>query len=193
MKESNQRIGSFDALRIILSLFVILLHFNNSNGGNALKYTENNMIGHEFLLVCESLAICAVNTFMILSGYFLDKKQMRRIIKPILLILTVMGYNSFFTLIKMISVGQFSLGIYIRSLIPINYFAWLYSVVYLLSPWINIMIKNVTKKHMQVLLILCSKSKQLIRIYFSFSFTIAPLFLLLLYSVLPKLPIAFCL
>lgn len=51
MKESNQRIGSFDALRIILSLFVILLHFNNSNGGNALKYTENNMIGHEFLLV----------------------------------------------------------------------------------------------------------------------------------------------
>jgi len=154
MKESNQRIGSFDALRIILSLFVILLHFNNSNGGNALKYTENNMIGHEFLLVCESLAICAVNTFMILSGYFLYKKQMRRIIKPILLILTVMGYNSFFTLIKMISVGQFSLGIYIRSLIPINYFAWLYSVVYLLSPWINIMIKNVTKKHMQVLLIL---------------------------------------
>ena len=154
MKESNQRIGSFDALRIILSLFVILLHFNNSNGGNALKYTENNMIGHEFLLVCESLAICAVNTFMILSGYFLYKKQMRRIIKPILLILTVMGYNSFFTLIKMISVGQFSLGIYIWSLIPINYFAWLYSVVYLLSPWINIMIKNVTKKHMQVLLIL---------------------------------------
>ena len=75
MKESNQRIGSFDALRIILSLFVILLHFNNSNGGNALKYTENNMIGHEFLLVCESLAICAVNTFMILSGYFCIKNR----------------------------------------------------------------------------------------------------------------------
>lgn len=47
MKESNQRIGSFDVLRIILSLFVILLHFNNSNGGNALKYTENNVIGHK--------------------------------------------------------------------------------------------------------------------------------------------------
>lgn len=33
-KTKNGRIASFDWLRMILAFFVIVLHFNNSNGGS---------------------------------------------------------------------------------------------------------------------------------------------------------------
>lgn len=32
-KEANERNSAFDVLRILLALFVIALHFNNSMGG----------------------------------------------------------------------------------------------------------------------------------------------------------------
>lgn len=98
MKEKNmhRRIASFDWLRMFLALFVIVLHFNISTGGAVLSYTVGNTFGHELALLSESVCICAVDVFMILSGYFLCKKQERRISKVVLLFATVMGYNSFF-------------------------------------------------------------------------------------------------
>ena len=154
METKSQRIASFDCLRIVLSLFVILLHFNNSSGGGALNLTVNNQIGHEMLLLGEGAAICAVDSFMLLSGYFLQSRQKRQIVKPVLLMFTVMGYNSFFSLMNMLYTGTFSIETYIRSLIPINYFVWLYCVVYLLSPWFNVIFENVERKKLELLLVL---------------------------------------
>ena len=147
LKAKEERIGSLDVLRIILCLFVITLHFNSCNGGAALKYTEGCFYNHEFALLCESFTICAVNAFMILSGYFLGKSQSREVIKPLFLILTVMGYNSFFCLAEMLLNKKFSVGLYVHSLIPINYFVWLYAAVYLLSPWLNIVFEYTSKKY----------------------------------------------
>lgn len=151
----NGRIASFDWLRIVLTFFVIVLHFNNSNGGAALAYTSENPFGHELALLSESICICAVDAFMILSGYFLCQKQERRISKVILLFATVMGYNSFFSISNMIVNGNYLLKNYIHSFIPINYFVWLYTVIYLLSPWINIIFNTLDKKKIRLLLCVC--------------------------------------
>ena len=48
---------------------------------------------------------------------------------------------------------NYSLSSVIHSLIPINYFVWLYCTVYLLSPWINLVVKNTTRKGMELLLL----------------------------------------
>ena len=154
-KTKNVRIASFDWLRMILAFFVIVLHFNNSNGGAALTYTAGNPFGHELALLSESACICAVDAFMILSGYFLCQKQERRISKVVLLFATVMGYNSFFSISDMIVNGNYSLKNYIHSLLPINYFVWLYVVVYLLSPWINIIFNTLDEKKIRLLLCIC--------------------------------------
>ena len=58
-----------------------------------------------------------------------------------------MGYNSFFALIGMLTNGNYSIGGYIRSLIPVNYFLWLYVAVYLLSPWINNIFEHTSEKN----------------------------------------------
>lgn len=55
----EERVGSLDALRIVLCVFVIVLHFNNSHGGAALTYTAGYFYNHEFALLCESFTICA--------------------------------------------------------------------------------------------------------------------------------------
>lgn len=122
VENENGRIASFDWLRMILALFAIVLHFNNSNGGAAFIYTTKNTFGHEFALLSESICICAVDTFMILSGYFLCQKQKRCLSKVVLLFVTVMGYNSFFVIVDMIMNGNYSLKSYVHSLIPSNYF-----------------------------------------------------------------------
>ena len=68
-----------DVLRIVLTIFVITLHFNNSMGGRAFIYTTN--INYELALIFESFSLCAVNVFLILSGYFLCNRKDRDIIK----------------------------------------------------------------------------------------------------------------
>lgn len=148
----ENRIASLDVLRIILCLFVIVLHFNNSNGGAALKYTEKNLFNHEFALFCESFSICAVDVFLILSGYFLIMSQWRGVRKPVFLIMAVMGTNSFFCIINMAVHNTWSLEKYVKSLIPINYFVWLYIAVYLISPWINIIFRNINKRNAERML-----------------------------------------
>ena len=57
-----------------------------------------------------------------------------------------MGYGVFFYLIKNILTHSVTIGGIVRSLIPINYFVWLYCGVYVISPWINKMINNLRKK-----------------------------------------------
>lgn len=148
---NEKRIASMDVLRIVLTIFVITLHFNNSMGGRAFIYTTN--INYELALIFESFSLCAVNVFLILSGYFLCNRKDRDIIKIILLMGMTMGYGVFFYLIKNILTHSVTIGGIVRSLIPINYFVWLYCGVYVISPWINKMINNLRKKDFERLIV----------------------------------------
>lgn len=117
---NGKRIASMDVLRTVLTIFVITLHFNNSMGGKAFIYT--NDINYELALIFESFSLCAVNIFLILSGYFLCNRKDRNIVKILLLMGMTMGYGVFFYLIKNIITHSVTMGGIIRSLIPINYF-----------------------------------------------------------------------
>lgn len=54
MKNKVKRIASLDGLRIILAVMVIILHFNNSNGGKAFILAATNHGVYEFLLALEA-------------------------------------------------------------------------------------------------------------------------------------------
>ena len=130
-----ERNSSIELLRIILMLFVITLHYNGMCG-HALEYCLHG-VNFYFTRLTESICICAVNCFMIISGYFLSfNKEIK--FKRILHILgIVIGINFFTELIGIIITKQFNLKSLIRCFLPENYFSTFYIITYILSPFIN--------------------------------------------------------
>lgn len=149
MEKKRNRIASLDVLRMILAVMVIILHFNNSNGGKAFIFAATNHGVYDFLLAMEALSICAVNCFVMLSGFFLCTNQKRYVKKPILLIGTVVCYNVLFYGIEMIITQNFSVVLLLKQSLPINYYVWLYSTLYLISPYINICLNQLDKRKFQ--------------------------------------------
>lgn len=74
MRERN---SNFELLRIILMVFVVILHYNNVEMGGALGYTTgiNKIVSH----FIEAFSICAVNCFVMISGYFMVDSFNRKV------------------------------------------------------------------------------------------------------------------
>lgn len=84
-----KRKSGIELLRILLIVFVILGHYVNPKVGAGLTFAKNNIINHNYLLIIYCISICAVNIFVIISGYFLSMSQKRSVRKIIDLILQV--------------------------------------------------------------------------------------------------------
>lgn len=65
--EKNERNSSIELLCILLGFAVIILHFNYYPGG-AVELTAG--FTQTILVFLEILCICAVNTFILISGYY---------------------------------------------------------------------------------------------------------------------------
>lgn len=126
---SGERKSNIELLRIFSILGVIILHYNNAQIGGGLRFAEANSINYLTLVTFESLFICAVNVFIIISGYFLIEKSSRNIWKIIELILQVMLINvAFYIINDCIIQKTFSLKKLLGSLIPNNYFV--FNIIY---------------------------------------------------------------
>lgn len=98
-----------------------------------------------------SLFVCAVNVYVLISGYFLSASNRRNIIKILeqlfqLILLSIIIY--------FVNSSGYSFVGFINSLIPCNWFVVLYIVLYLISPFLNLVIKELNKKQYVLLLVL---------------------------------------
>lgn len=151
----TERSSNFELMRLFLILFVIILHFNNPSRDGAFCYIENAPFSNKcFLFLMESLTICAVNTFVLLSGYFMIRKSTSNIRKVIDLFLTLVMYKFFICVGSEIYHSDFSIHKLLAALIPSNYYAWLYSTVFLLSPFLNILIGKLDKQYLHQFMII---------------------------------------
>lgn len=71
MKKTRE--SGIELLRILLMIGVIILHINNADIGGALKYVDNNSVNYIVLLILENIFVCAVDIFVIITGYFYVK------------------------------------------------------------------------------------------------------------------------
>lgn len=150
-----ERQSNFELLRIILITFVIMLHYNSSVAFSFIN--EASFINKAFLYGIESLSLCAVNAFVCLSGFFLHSKSKINIRKIIHLFLILFAFRIFFYIPNSIIHHNFQIKEIILCFFPNNYYANLYSVVFLLSPFLNQVTNRLTKKtHQTFLLILLS-------------------------------------
>ena len=105
--------------------------------------------------------ICAVNLFVLISGYFLSSSQKRDCLKPLKLVVQVILFNEAFYLITVIfGHNNLSLKHLVGSFIP-NWYVW-YVVIcvglYLISPYINLVLNYLHENggYKRFLIIVCS-------------------------------------
>ena len=154
LNSKAHRESNIELLRIISMLGVIILHYNNESMGGALRYVSFGSANYFILSVFESLFICAVNLFVLISGYFLIETQKRSIIKPVKLLLQLMIFNVIAYFIRVyLGTAGFSVSQLVNALIPNNYFVILYSVLYFISPYINVTMKSLDNHQLKRMMI----------------------------------------
>lgn len=147
----KERESNIELLRILTIIGVIILHYNNKFVGGAFEYVSSGSVNFYILNILESIFICAVNVFIIISGLFLyntEKRNLWKVIKLLIQVIVIYELKYIFTQV-VINKSTISITGLMFNLIPSNYFVILYIVVYILSPYINILIKSLDKKELQ--------------------------------------------
>lgn len=119
-----------------------------------MTYAQKGGLNFYLLYFLESCFICAVDLFMLISGYFLIESRSRDIWRVIELIVQVMIFNfGIYVLNTLMGNNEFSIRHAVNSLIPSNYFVILYCVVFLVSPFINKLMKVLGKKQLNTFIL----------------------------------------
>lgn len=150
MRERN---SNFELLRIILMVFVVILHYNNVEMGGALGYTTgiNKIVSH----FIEAFSICAVNCFVMISGYFMVDSFNRKVKKVFELFLKVIVYGIIMYLIGvMFNVLEFKWSSLLIRIVPQNYYVTLYCVLFICSLFYNILIRNLSSEWFNKLIVI---------------------------------------
>lgn len=154
MSNLNRRNVNIELLRIFCMYMVLVLHALNWSG--ALAYTTG--IHFWVYWFVEGLAIIAVNVFMLISGYF----QVNTTFKTknvINIILEVWCYSVLFSGIMLITGGANpSIEEAAKMILPITtkryWFVNSYLLVYLLSPFMNKVIKSISRRQYDALILI---------------------------------------
>ena len=133
--ETAQRNSNIELLRILLMIFVITSHFNGMACHILDRYTEG--FGYYFTRIIQSFAVCAVDCFILISGYFFSYNKKIKIQKIVDILFIVIGIALFNFVLRSIIEKTFSLKSLVASFIPQNYYATFYIILYLLSPFIT--------------------------------------------------------
>lgn len=144
------RDSNIELLRILAVMGVIVLHYNGNVAFNAVKGGTFNQY---ILFFLEGLFICAVNLFVLISGYFSSVSQKRKAIKPIELVAQVIAFRVLFYLLFNLP-NNITIGGFLDSLVPNNYYATLFITLYLISPYINIVLNKLNDKQLTVFALL---------------------------------------
>ena len=149
------RNSSFELLRIISMVLIIMHHYAYKIGTDYITPFSGNFF---FLQTFYMFGKLGVNLFVFISGYFLCSKEFH-LSKLIKLEIQVVFYSFFITLIfQIILTSGTEKKLLIESLFPLFTFKyWFYNtyfVLYLLFPFLNIFIRNTSKKCFSRLIII---------------------------------------
>lgn len=150
----KQRNSNFELMRIVSMLMIVVWHFILHGG----VLQNSDGLTKILLDVIHAIFFVHVNSFVLLSGYFNYNKVMR-LGKAIKLNNSVWFYSSIILLIFIISGTEISKVTLLHTLLPISYsdywFFTCYLILFLISPILNIVIKNSDKTTMKKIIFTC--------------------------------------
>ncbi len=153
MKEMRK--SNFELLRIVCILMIITLHYNSSMGG-VLNNVETNTVNYYVAHFIQSLCIVAVNAFIIITGYFSYKKNNIKISKIAHLFYLCLVYGILIFGIYLLlgnTIDKSTILEFIKTIFD-RWFVVIYSILYLLIPYINKLINNLSEKELKTLIII---------------------------------------
>ncbi|MCR4688220.1 MAG: acyltransferase [Saccharofermentans sp.] len=151
MRQTN-----IELLRIISMLLIVAHHFA-AHGGFEFDPSDTSL-NYLFLLFIDLGGKVGVNAFVLISGYFLSQSSMKTG-KVIKLWLQVFTYSVILYSICLIC-GIETVGCdnYLEAMLPITHTQWWFAgtffVLYLISPYINVLLDSLTQKQHQGMLLL---------------------------------------
>ena len=160
MNKNASRASNFELLRIIAMLMILTLHYNQQSGA-LLQLGERATPVNIFANIIESFAIAGINTYILISGFFLSKSNIR-----ISRLITLICQVYFYTIL--ISVAMQIAGIYslnfdnslyklVQYVFPISsehyWFVTAYVILYVLSPIMNAGVEKLSRKQLKLVII----------------------------------------
>ncbi|SDB02338.1 acyltransferase [Butyrivibrio sp. INlla16] len=138
MSQRPLRESNIELLRIMSACGVIMLHYNSvKNGGFA--GAADGSINQFILVLLEAFSICAVNVFVLITGYFMCKVNKRDGLKPLSLVMQVLVFALITVLAKRIFLHQSSsIDDLFEYVFSGNWFVYVFVALYFISPFINI-------------------------------------------------------
>lgn len=154
-KPAVRRNSAIELLRIISVMGVVFLHYNNANRGGGFRFVAGGSIVQFYLFLTESIFICAVNVFVLISAYFLSETEERKLIKIVELLIQVIIFRVIFYFGNILTTDAFftKKGL-LEAILPADYYVILYLVLYIISPYINLLLKKLNQKAFLKLLII---------------------------------------
>lgn len=155
MKEKNRQ-ANFELLRIAAMLMVVTMHYL-IKGNVAVSMAEDGSAVNLLAWFLESACIVAVNVYVLISGYFLVKGEWK-ISRLVRLILQILFYSVGVPVVCLAlgvgNVADWSVYDWANVVFPLQmehyWFATAYVVMYLLTPVLSVAAKNMSKKQLQV-------------------------------------------
>lgn len=155
--EKKNRESNIELMRIIMMLLIIAHHYVVNSGITNLYNFSNITVNMIFLQVIGLFGKTIINCFILITGYFSIKGKFS-FKKVIRLFLEIKFYTLItYFILTAIGIGTFSIKGLIKTVFYISYgvnngFAATFFLLYLLIPFVNILINQLNKKQYIILL-----------------------------------------
>ena len=150
------RASNIELLRIIAACCVVFSHMSPiivksllPEFGGEIPPKLSTATGWTFYIsqLFLSFSVCAVNVFVLITGFFSIHTQKRNIGKPLNLVflMFVVSFASYFFQI-VVGLQTFTINGLLQHAFPTNYFVTLFIVLYIISPYINLCLNRLSEK-----------------------------------------------
>jgi len=146
----TQRKSGIELLRIFALLAVIMIHYCDK----ALPLIDNSL-NLNVMLLLRSISSCAVDVFILISGYFMVKSNKRILGKPVNILAQVIYRNLIiYGLLILLGLKVFEIKYLAFRIVPASYYPVLFVVLYLISPYINSILSSLSSKALRTFIII---------------------------------------
>ena len=149
----GNRQSGIELLRILAAFGVIFQHYNSPHIGGAIRFASQDSGKMIVLTVTHVIMICAVDLFILITGYFMRDKKKRDLLKPISLLGMYVVFELLFYCVQELPKGEaFDFQVFLNYFIPHYWFVFVYVALYLISPYINFVWLRLDRKSRKILL-----------------------------------------